>query len=453
MTKQLYWIRKLVLLAALCTALSANAQNLVADGGFENTPPGSSDFSAAWTLNPPRGSGPGQQFSNVGTSQTFARSGENYANLAPAVGQTGSLSQVLTTTPGQLYALSFFLANDSALPTNFFRVIVNGSVIFSATSPPFPANGVYQPAAASFTATGTSTTLQFEYRHDDDFWRLDDVSVTADGPPPSPTPSPTATPSPTPPSRLANISTRLRVQTGDNALIGGFILTGSQPKKVILRAIGPSLAEQGVQGALADPTLELHGPDGLLGANNDWKDTQRTEIEASTIPPKNDLESAIVATLPADGSAYTAVMRGRSETTGVGLVEVYDLSESSNSRLANISSRGFVQTGENVMIGGLIVRGTAPQRVLIRAIGPSLPVAGKLADPHLELFDGNGTLLQANDNWRSDQEAEINATTIPPSHDAESAIVRNLVPAGYTAIVRGVNQATGVALVEVYAIN
>jgi hypothetical protein len=158
-----------------------------------------------------------------------------------------------------------------------------------------------------------------------------------------------------------------------------------------------------------------------------------------------------VATL--DPGAYTAVMRGAGDTTGVGLVEVYDLTASADSKLANISTRGLVQTGDDVMIGGFILVGSFPQKVLIRALGPSLPVEGKLSDPALELFDSNGTALAANNNWRSDQEAEINATTIPPPDELESAIVATLPPAAYTAVVRGTDEATGVAIVEVYALD
>jgi hypothetical protein len=146
------------------------------------------------------------------------------------------------------------------------------------------------------------------------------------------------------------------------------------------------------------------------------------------------------------------VVRDVAGGEGVGLVEVYDLGSGQNSKLANIATRGRVQTGENVMIGGLIVTGSTPQRVIIRAIGPSLAVAGKLQDPLLELFDGSGNLVQSNDNWRSDQEAEIDATTIPPSNDLEAAIVRNLPPAAYTAIISGVDGSTGIAVVEVYAL-
>jgi hypothetical protein len=157
--------------------------------------------------------------------------------------------------------------------------------------------------------------------------------------------------------------------------------------------------------------------------------------------------------LPANSSAYTATVRGVDNGTGVGLVEVYDLDRTVDSKLANISTRGFVQTEDNVLIGGLIVLGQDPLRVIVRAIGPSLPVAGALENPTLELHDGNGALIASNDNWRSDQEAEIIATGIPPSNDLESAIVQNLAPGNYTAIVAGANSTTGVALVEAYGLN
>ena len=236
-------------------------------------------------------------------------------------------------------------------------------------------------------------------------------------------------------------------------MIGGFIITGTQPKKVIIRAIGPSLP---LAGTLADPVLELRNSSGGLVASNDnWRSDQQAEIVATGIPPANDLESAIVATLPANNSAYTAIVRGVNNGTGIGLVEAYDLDRTVDSRLANISTRGLVQTGDNVLIAGTIVLGQISQRVLVRAIGPSLPVPGALGDPTLELRDGNGGLIRSNDNWRSDQEAEIIATTIPPSNDLESALVATLPANGaaYTAIVRGVNGTTGVAAVEVYGLN
>lgn len=258
--------------------------------------------------------------------------------------------------------------------------------------------------------------------------------------------SPSPTPTPTPGSTIfGNISTRLRVETGEHVLIGGFIVTGSQPKKLMVRAIGPSLP---LPGALADPVLELHSSTGLIASNNNWRSNQEAEIVATGIPPGNDNESAIVTTL--EPGSYTAIVRGSNNGTGVALVEVYDLDQGADSKLANISTRGFVQTADNVLIGGFIVVGSAPAKAIVRAIGPSLPVSGALADPTLELHDGNGATIASNDNWRSDQEAEIMATTLPPTRDAESAIVATLTPGSYTAIVRGKNNTTGVALVEVY---
>jgi CSLREA domain-containing protein len=274
----------------------------------------------------------------------------------------------------------------------------------------------------------------------------------------NPSSTPTATPTPQPSASLrtllGNVGTRLRVERGDNVLIGGFIINGTQPKKMLLRGIGPSLAGLGVQGVLPDTTLELYDSNGLLASNDNWKETQRAEIQATGMAPTVDFESAIVVSLPANGSIYTVVLRGANDATGIGVVEAYDLEPSSDSELANIATRALVQTGNNVLIAGTIIVGNAPQKVLVRAIGPTLPFAGTLSDPTLELRDGNGALIAANDNWRSTQEAEIKATTIPPASDFESAIVATL-PAGgaaYTAIVRGVNNSTGIAVVEVYAL-
>jgi len=291
------------------------------------------------------------------------------------------------------------------------------------------------------------------------------VTVSSPTPTPTPTltPTPTSTPTPTPTATpenttLGNISTRLSVQTGDNALIGGFIITGTQPKSVLLRAIGPSLANANppVAGALADPILELHSGATILATNDNWMDApNKQEIIDSTIPPTDDLESAIL--MPLDPGSYTAIVRGVNDTTGVALVEAYDLDNAVDSKLANISTRGLVQTGDNVLIGGFIVLGPDTQQVIVRAIGPSLananpPVPGALADPTLELHNPDGSTLASNDNWRDTQEDEIIATTIPPTDDAEAAVVATLVPNAYTAIVRGVNDTTGVALVEVYAL-
>lgn len=256
-------------------------------------------------------------------------------------------------------------------------------------------------------------------------------------------------------TNLANISTRLNVGAGDNALIGGFIVTGTQPKKVIIRGIGPSLP---FAGKLANPTLELYGPSGLIASNDDWQNQPPADRQAvidSTVQPASDLEAAIVRTLPANGAGYTAIVRGVNNGSGIGVVEAFDLDRTADSKLANISTRGLVQTGNNVLIAGTIVTGTAPQKVIIRAIGPSLTVAGKLMDPTLELHDSNGGLLQANDNWvDSPYKKDIIDSTIPPPSDAESAIVFTLPAnnANYTAIVKGANGTTGIGVVEIFAL-
>ena len=248
---------------------------------------------------------------------------------------------------------------------------------------------------------------------------------------------------------LLNISTRMQVLTDDQVLIGGFIINGTDPKTVILRAVGPSLTDFGVADALADPVLELRAIDGSVIASNDNWTSDRAAIEATGLQPGNDLESAIVATL--DPGAYTAIVTGKNGTTGVGLVEAYDLDTVAASELANISTRGFVATESNVMIGGFILG--SETNVLIRAIGPALAdfgVAGALADPTLELRDVQGALIASNDNWKEPNETEIEATGLQPTKDAESAVFE-LLPAGaYTAIVAGQGGTTGVALVEVY---
>jgi hypothetical protein len=241
----------------------------------------------------------------------------------------------------------------------------------------------------------------------------------------------------------------MKVEQGDNVLIGGFIVTGTQQKRLIIRGIGPSLS---VDGKLADPILELHDSSGaLITTNDNWGDApNRQEIVDSTIPPVAAKESAILRSL-APG-AYTAILRGANQTTGLGLVEVYDLDLTLDAQLANISTRAPVQTDARVMIGGFIISGSAPQKVIVRAIGPSLPVDGRLQDPVVEFYNSQGDRIAANDDWRSDQEAEIIASTIPPLDDRESAVVRTLSPGAYTAIVRGKDNATGVGLVEVYAL-
>ena len=271
-------------------------------------------------------------------------------------------------------------------------------------------------------------------------------------------------------STLGNISTRALVQTGDNVMIGGFIVQGAEPKRIVIRAIGPELAQYGVPNVLVNPTLELHDGSGALIASNDnWHHTiiggiirsdQSADIRNSGYAPDDFRESAMIVNLPAGN--YTAIVRGVANMTGVALVEVYDLSPAPDSILGNISTRSFVRTGDNVMIGGVIVQGTQPKRVIVRAIGPELTqygVPNTLANPTLELYDSTGALIASNDNWQhtiiggvitSDQVRDIRNSGYAPADGRESAIIGNLPPGNYTAVVRGVNNTTGVALVEVY---
>ena len=272
---------------------------------------------------------------------------------------------------------------------------------------------------------------------------------------------------------LGNISTRSFVQTGEHVMIGGFIVQGTGPKRVIIRAIGPELTQFGITDALANPRLELHnGTGALIASNDDWQTTilggiitsnQVSDIQNSGHAPTAASESAIIADLQPGN--YTAIVPGVNNTIGVALVEVYDLSPGASSSLGNISTRSFVQTGEHVMIGGFIVQGTGPKRVIIRAIGPELTQFGitdALANPRLELHNGTGALIASNDDWQttilggiisSNQVSDIQNSGHAPTAASESAIIADLQPGSYTAIVPGVNNTIGVALVEVYDLN
>ena len=239
--------------------------------------------------------------------------------------------------------------------------------------------------------------------------------------------------------------------------IGGFIVTGTEPKRVVLRAIGPSLTLHGVPDPLADTVLELHGPASFVTMTNDnWRDTQESEIIATGIPPSNDLESAIVATL--DPGSYTAIMKGKNNTSGAALVEIYDLNTAVDSKLANLSTRAKVGTFDNIVIAGFLLSdGTEMDRVVVRGIGPSLapdvfPLSTVLANPELELRDSNGALLAANHDWQDDpvQAAEIIAANLAPTSSLESAIAASLPPGLYTALLSGTNNGTGIGVVEVY---
>jgi phospholipase/lecithinase/hemolysin len=258
------------------------------------------------------------------------------------------------------------------------------------------------------------------------------------------------------PSKALNIATRVFVDTGERVSIAGFIITGDIAKKVLIRGLGPSLSASGVPTPLANPTLTLFDSSGNVKmTNDDWKNSpDAAEIMNTGIAPQNDLESAILATL-APGQ-YTAQLAGKGNGTGNGVIEVYDLQSSTSASLANLSTRGFVGTGDNVMIGGVIIANGDNPIMVFRAMGPSLASSGvvnPLLDPTLELHDGNGALIASNDNWKIPQLQAVRAVNLAPPDDRESAIVSAfLSPGNYTAIVRGKNNATGVALVEAYRI-
>jgi acid phosphatase len=253
---------------------------------------------------------------------------------------------------------------------------------------------------------------------------------------------------------MLNNSTRLRTGTGNDVLIGGFIVVGQAKKKILVRGIGPSLKINGapIPGTLPDPVIELHRSDGTIAAtNNDWRDTQQTEIQMTGLAPTDDREAAIIASL--DPGAYTVVLSGRNNVTGIGLVEAYDVEQTSPARLLNLSARGQVGTQDNVMIGGVILGGPDYSRVLFRGLGPSIPVAGSLADPIIELHDRNGATIGSNDDWRQTQNAEIQASGLAPANDREAAIIGNFEPGAYTLVLHGKENATGIALVEAYKLN
>jgi len=378
----------------------------------------------------------GVTLNDAGDADTGGNNLQNYPVIntvtvsAPNVNLVGALH----SEPGKIYRLEFF-SNSQTDPSGFGegQTFLGFTDVTTNASGDAPYNLTFPLPAGAQTFSATAT---------------DPLGNTSEF-------------SPAFRTRLRNISTRMRVLTSDNVLIAGFIVVGNGPKKVIIRGIGPSIP---VGGTVADPTLELHGS--VVVSNDNWKirdsdgSSQQAEVEATTIPPSMDAEAAIVANL--DPGPYTAILAGKNSTSGIGLVEVYDLDASAGAYLANISSRGFVDTNDNVMIGGFIITPatTGPQKVIVRAIGPSLAAANvpdALADPFLELHDGNGATIGTNNNWKTSdsggsQQAEIEATTIPPTDDHESALVRTLVPGNYTAIVRGLNNTTGVGLVEVYSL-
>jgi predicted extracellular nuclease len=347
-------------------------------------------------------------------------------------------------------------ATATATPTATATATATPTATATATATPTATATATPTATATATPTATATASPTATA------TATPTATATASPTATPTATPTSTPTPTPgggKAQALNISTRLRVDVGDRVMIGGFIITGNVPKPVVLRGLGPSLVNAGIPAGsvLNDPVLELHGSSGaLITMNDNWKESpQRSQIEGTIFQPSDDREAVILATLPP--AAYTVILKGAGQTTGIGLVEVYDNNQALDSDLANISTRGFVLTGENVMIGGFTLGGNNnPTRIAVRALGPSLASFGLsnvLADPTLELHNANGTIMVSNDDWQSDpvSAAQLTANGLALSDPRESGIFSSVVPPGqFTAVVAGKNGGIGIALVEIY---
>ena len=369
----------------------------------------------------------GVTVNDPGDSDTGANNLQNFPVIT-AVNASGGMTTVsgrLNSSPNTMYRIEVF-ANDTIDATGYgegqsligagdFTTDASGNVSFSVSNP-FTQIGAEQRVTATATDPNNNTS---------------EFSGAI--------------------GQLLNVSTRMKVLTGNSVLIGGFIVGGSGSKDVLLRALGPTLTQFGVIGALGDPTLDLRDSNqNQIAFNDNWKDTQQAAISATGKAPPNDPEAAIRHTFTPGN--YTAIVRGKNNTTGVSLFDAYDLDGSNTATLTNISTRGFVDTGQNVMIGGFI-SGNGIVRVIVRALGPTLTqfgVPNVLADPTLELRDGNGTLIASNDNWQDSQQAEIQASGKAPPNASEAAIIVVRPAANTTAVVRGKNNTTGNALVDAY---
>jgi autotransporter-associated beta strand protein len=351
------------------------------------------------------------------------------------LGASGSHSSLNRTGGAWTFASnqSFAFFNAGSLPGMYDNIITGlagdpgGTAFWTITTPGF---------VGTFTYDGAGNI---------------DLVITA-------APSPSPTPSPTPASQPINLSTRMQVQTGNDVGIAGFIISGTASKHLLLRAIGPSIPGSSF-GVLADPVLELHDPGTLTTITNDnWMDdpVQMAAILATGLAPTNNLESAIDTTL--NPGSYTAVVRGKNNTSGIGLIEVYDLSHAVLAKLANISTRAFVGTraANTIVIAGFILgNNSGNDRIVVRGLGPSLAALGVtnvLADPTLDLRDGNGALHVENNDWRDNpaQTAELKAAGLAPPNNLESGIAAALPPGHYTVLLSGLNNETGNGLVEVY---
>jgi hypothetical protein len=265
--------------------------------------------------------------------------------------------------------------------------------------------------------------------------------------------SPVPSPTPTAPAQLQNISSRLLIQTGNNVGIAGFVIGGSEAKKLLIRGLGPTLTQFNVTGVMPNPTLKLYdGSGSLITTNDDWKSTQEAAITATDLAPPNDLEAAILAAL--QPGAYTVILADASGAAGVGLLEVYDLDPQASSKLLNLSTRGLVQTDVQALIAGCSVAADSND-VLVRALGPSLRTLGidnALADPVVTLYDSNANVIAANDDWKDSQRSAVENTGLQPPNDLDAALLIRLARGNYTAIVTGKSGSVGVGLAEVYAL-
>jgi uncharacterized delta-60 repeat protein len=406
---------------------------------------------------------------------TASQAGNSNYNAATNVPQGFTISKAGTTTavtsspnpsnPGQSVTFTATVTPASGSGPTLTVTFKDGSTILGSS-------GLNGSGVATFSTSSLSAgthTITATYNGDPNF-NLSTGTLsggqTVNSPTPTPSPTPTATASPTAtatatatptatPAQALNIATRLRVDTGENAMIAGFIITGNADKAIVLRGRGPSLAAFGITDPLLDPVLELHGPTGsLITRNDNWKDDQRSQIEGTIFQPSDDRESVILASL--SPTLYTAILTGKDNTAGVGIVEVFDNSQGVDSQLGQISTRGLVQGGNNVMIAGFILGGSqTPTHVAIRGIGPSLTQFGinnALSDPTLELHDGNGTTIISNDDWRDDpvSAAELTARGLALSNTKESGIFTSLPAGQFTAILAGKGPASGIGVVEVY---
>ena len=401
---------------------------------------------------------------------TFVPNGDGTATVSgtAAAGSEGDypidISASNGTLPDAMQTFTITVQDAAPVPqapaitsaaTASFTVGTAGTFTITATGTPTPSFTLIgaQPSWLSFV-DNTDGTATLSGTPDADSDLSYSFTITArNGVSPNATQDFTLTVQQTPANAsLVNISTRLLIQTGGKVGIGGFIITGTDAKKVLIRGMGPTLTSFGVPNALQDPVIELHDGTGVVVSNDDWKTPQETAIGATGLAPGDDHESAILLTL--QPGSYTVIESGKNGTSGVGLIELYDLDAAANAHLSNISTRGFVQTGANVMIGGFIVSGAnGSVNLIVRALGPSLAQFGvptPLADPRLGLYDVNGTLIMSNDNWKDSQQTAIENSGFQPPNNLDSAILVTLPTGNYTAIVSGKNGGTGIGLVEVY---